>query len=78
MTARLPKLGNLSETYTRAELKDRILGGKFPDKEKDELESPPLWMPEWRKRGLEGENLEAVLDYVLTLKKKKTKAEEEF
>jgi len=74
----IPKLGNLSETYTRAELKDRILNGKFPDKDNDALESPPLWMPEWRKRGLEGENLEAILDYVLTLKKKKTKAEEEF
>lgn len=74
----IPKLGNLSETYTREELKERILNGKFPDKEKEELESPPLWMPEWKKRGLQGENLEAILDYVLTLKKKKTKAEEEF
>ncbi len=74
----IPKLGNLSDKYSRAELSDFILRGSFPPKEKDELESPPLWMPTWRDRGLKGENLEAILDYVLTLKKKKTKAEEEF
>jgi predicted CxxxxCH...CXXCH cytochrome family protein len=74
----IPKLGNLPEKYSRAELSDFILRGSFPAKDDAELETPPLWMPTWRDRGLKGENLEAILDYVWTLKKKKTKAEEEF
>ena len=38
----------------------------------------PLWMPAWRERGLAGDNLEAILDYLFTLKKKRAKGEEDF
>ena len=74
----IPKLGNLSDRYSRAELSEFILRGSSPNKEKEELEAPPLWMPAWRERGLGGDNLEAILDYLFTLKKKRAKGEEDF
>ncbi len=74
----IPKLGNLSDRYSRAELSEFILRGSMPPKEKETLESPPLWMPTWRERGLGGQNLEAILDYLFTLKKKRKAGEESF
>jgi len=74
----VPKLVNLDEIYSREELKEFILRGSYPPKDKEELESPPLWMPAWKERGLGGEELEALMDYLFTLKKKKAEGEEEW
>lgn len=74
----VPKLGNLSEIYTRQELKEFILRGSYPPKEDENLASPPLWMPIWKDRGLGGAELEALLDFLFTIKLKKAAGEEEW
>ncbi len=74
----VPKLGNLADKYSREELKEFILRGSMPPKEKEELETPPLWMPTWKKRGLAGDDLEAVIDFLFTIKLKKKAGQEDF
>lgn len=74
----VPKLANLADKYSRDELREFILRGSYPAKEKENLETPPLWMPTWRERGLAGENLEAVLDYLFTLRSAKKNADTDF
>lgn len=75
----IPKLFNLSERYSRDELRDFILHGSANiAKDKEELETPPLWMPAWRERGLGGQELEDLLDWLLTLRKAVPKSEENF
>lgn len=75
----VPKLGNLADRYNREELKEFILRGSADiPKENDSLETPPLWMPSWSERGLKGEELEALVDYLFTVKKPRAKGEEEW
>ncbi len=77
----VPKLGNLSDKYSREELKEFILGTKrepVTPKADEKLETPPLAMPIWQKRGLAGDDLEAILDFVLTIKLKKKAGQEDF
>lgn len=74
----VPKLGNLAEKYSREELKEFILRGSMPPKADESLETPPLWMPTWKKRGLGGDDLEAIADFLFTLKLKKKAGEEDF
>lgn len=74
----VPKLGNLAEKYSRDELKEFILRGSMPPKADEKLENPPLWMPTWKKRGLGGEDLEAIADFLFTIKLKKKAGEEDF
>lgn len=62
----VPPLIYVAEGFTREELKETIREGKYPARASRERPSPPLWMPSWKQK-LSEEELEALVDYLLSL-----------
>jgi len=66
---KVPGLRKAWEGFSRTELIDRISRGRVPDKEDPKAADPWLRMPSWSEV-LTPDELEAVADYVLSLKPK--------
>jgi len=64
---KVPNLFNLSEAFTRKDLKDKLLKGAHPAKLEEAGPEPPLDMPSWEK-ALAPEELENLTDYLFSLK----------
>lgn len=65
----IPSLSKVFETYTKAELKTRVANGKLSDP-KDPSQPPPMIrMPVWKEK-LGDAELDAVVEYLFSLKPK--------
>ena len=62
----VPPLTQVSDGYSKQELKEIIRDGRYPARADRQGLSPPLWMPSWKDK-LSDEEIDAVVEYLYSL-----------